>query len=289
MNLPSNEKRKEEEPGSLLGAMLNRIRVNSEFNFNLLIGIEASLAVLISVYFSLMVGIMEAGLASLALASAAIVPRVNQILRYNRERIWEKKTSPYEANRQSILSGVVLLISMVITYGIIASLTDKSILAERFTFVGVTYTDALLTPDRFSRGMEFFFHNSRVMFLFILLSFVYRSLGTSLALGWNAGVWTVTIILMVRTGMGESDNSFVYSLVAFAAIAPHLIIEGLAYITGSLAGIFVSRGLTLYEKDPLKLRRVLRASLLLVVIAFVILATAALIEHFWAPWMLQFI
>ena len=108
-----------EEPGSVLGAFVNKLKVNSDLKYNLMVGIEASLAVLISVYFSLLAGIEEAGLASLALASSAIVPRVNQILRFNRERIWIEKMSGWIANRKSIVSGGAILIAMAVTYSLV--------------------------------------------------------------------------------------------------------------------------------------------------------------------------
>jgi len=279
--------RSSEEPGSILGAILNHIPVESDWKWNSMIGIEALLAVIISIYVAMSVGIAEAGLASLALASAAIVPRVNQILRINRERIWDQGVGGWTANRKSITSGTIILLAMVLVYAVFAAITDREILSQNFSFVGVTYTEQLLTPERFEHGLTFFFTNTGILILFFFLSFIFRGLGTSLALGWNAGVWSVTIVLMARTGIASAEDPLVYSLVAFAAVAPHLVIEGLAYITGSLAGIFLSRGVTLYGLRNPRLLKVLNAVIVLFVISFGIVILGAVVEHFWAPYMLR--
>ena len=91
-----------DEPGSILGAIFNHFPADSDGKWNILIGFEAFLAVLISSIIAMSFAIPQAGLASIALACAAIVPRVNQIQRVNRDRIWELGMSGWAANRKSI-------------------------------------------------------------------------------------------------------------------------------------------------------------------------------------------
>ena len=124
MNMFANI-RSAEEPGSVIGATLDHIKVESDFRWNLLIGIEAALAVFIGVVVTtVIIPMSEAGLASLAIATAAIVPRVNQILRINRERIWDQGVGGWTANRKSIVSGTVILVSMLVVWAILASIIE---------------------------------------------------------------------------------------------------------------------------------------------------------------------
>ena len=281
--------RDSDEPGSILGALFNFFPADSDLKWNILIGLEAALAVLVSSYLAIAFGIPEAGLASIALASAAIVPRVNQIQRLNRDRIWELGYGGWTANSKSIVSGTTLFIAMVIAYTILASLTDRSVLVEHFRFIvgPEVYDNPQLSPERFSHGMTFMVTNFFVLIVFFILAFVYRGLGTSLALGWNAGVWSVSIVLMVKSGMAASESSAVLPFIAIAALSPHIILEGMAYLSGSLAAIFLSRGITLYKMSDPRLLQVVNAVSVLVFVSIGLVVLAALVEDQWAPFILR--
>ncbi len=292
MNMFANI-RSAEEPGSVIGATLDHIKVESDFRWNLLIGIEAALAVFIGVVVTtVIIPMSEAGLASLAIATAAIVPRVNQILRINRERIWDQGVGGWTANRKSIVSGTVILVSMLVVWAILASIIERDILVERFTFVGAAYPSEqfVLTGDRFAgHGWQFFFNNTAILILFFWFSFMFRSLGASLALGWNAGRWSITLVLLTKVGLESAADPTMYIIYAFLALIPHIILEGLAYIVGSLAGIFLSRGVTIYGFTNPRLYKVLNAVLVLAIIAFVIVIIGAVVENYWPAYILQFV
>ena len=152
-----------DEPGSILGAIFNHFPAASDGRWNILIGCEAFLAVLISSIIAMSFAIPQAGLASIALACAAIVPRVNQIQRINRDRIWDLGMSGWEANRKSIISVTILFVGMVAAYAVVGLVLPQATLQEQYTFImdrGTAYTSTDLSPERFAHGMTFLKINS---------------------------------------------------------------------------------------------------------------------------------
>ena len=70
---------------------------------------------------------------------------------------------------------------------------------------------------------------------------------------------------------------------------PHLIVEALGYISGALCGIFLSRGITIYDFFDPRLKRVMIAVLVLAVVAIALIIAAGLIENSYAPYILELI
>ena len=281
-----------DEPGSILGAIFNHFPADSDGKWNILNGVEAFLAVLISSIIAMSFSIPQAGLASIALACSALVPRVNQIQRINRDRIWEVGMSGWEANRKSIISVTILFIGMLLAYAVVGLVLPQATLQEQYTFIlnrGTAYTSSDLSPERFAHGMTFLRINTYVLIVFFIFAFIYRGLGTSMALGWNAGVWAITLVTAVKVNMAASASPVLLALIATVALSPHVLLEALAYLCGSLAAIFFSRGVTLYKPTDSRFFKVLNAVIVLAVIAFGMVIVAAVVEHFWAPFMLGFL
>tara|TARA_Y100001936_G_scaffold235311_1_gene263409 strand:- start:6 stop:878 length:873 start_codon:yes stop_codon:yes gene_type:complete len=287
--LPINQKT--EEAGSIFGAILNRINITNKTGWNLLICLEAIIVVIVSVFICQTLNIPETGLMSLAFVSAAVVPRVNQILQINRERIWSEPGSGWSANRESLISGVSIFVGMFVGFLLVAIITDTSELLENFKFVLGSYEGEgkiEFTPERFDKGISFVQNNFMVLCLFFLIGFFYRALGATLALGWNAGVWAVTIVLATKYGMQDSAEPLYYSLIIALALTPHIILEALSYLTASLSAIFLSRGIILYQANDIRLRRVLAAVIVLFVVAVLFVIIAAIVEGNFAPYILEF-
>lgn len=287
--LPINQKT--EEAGSIFGAILNRINITTKLGWNALICLEAIIVVIVSVFVCQALNIPETGLMALAFVSAAVVPRVNQILQINRERIWSEPGSGWSANRESLISGVSIFIGMFVGFLLIAIITDINELLENFKFVLGSYEregQIEFTPERFNKGLSFVQNNFMVLCAFFLIGFFYRALGSTLALGWNAGVWAVTIVLATKYGMQDSAEPLYYSLIIAVALTPHIILEALSYLTASLSAIFLSRGIILYQATDVRLRRVLAAVIVLFVLAVLFVIIAAIVEGNFAPYILEF-
>ena len=287
--LPINQKT--EEAGSIFGAILNRINITNKAGWNALICLEAIIVVFVSVYVSQALALPETGLVALAFVSAAVVPRINQILQINRERIWSEPGSGWSANSESLISCVSIFIGMFVGFLLVAIITDRSELVENFKFIISAYEQdgkIEFTPERFEKGLSFIQHNFMVLCAFFLIGFFYRALGSTLALGWNAGVWSVTIVLATKYGMQESGEPLYYSLIIALALTPHIILEALSYLTASLSAIFLSRGIILYQANDVRLRRVLAAVIVLFILAVLFIIIAGLVEGNFPPYILGF-
>ena len=79
------------------------------------------------------------------------------------------------------------------------------------------------------------------------------------SVGWNAGVWGVTIVLLLSGGHDTELNIVVYAVIILIAIRSHLIIEAAPHLVGVPAAIFLSRGLAVYRFHDTRLNRVLPA------------------------------
>jgi len=98
-----------------------------------------------------------------------------------------------------------------------------------------------------------------------------------MALGWNAGVWAITLVTAVKVNMAAAASPILLALIATVALSPHVLLEGLAYLCGSLAAIFFSRGVTLYKPTDSRFFKVLNA--------VVVLAVYLLVWLFWQQWL----
>ena len=280
------------DPGNMLAAILARFGRPREGPWDLLIGVEATIITVLSVYLIRGLNVREAGLFAVMLASAAMIPKFNTILAINRERIWAEQGSGRRANAKSIISGLSIFVGMFLGFLVVGILTNDTTLEEHFQFIlqeAQIDADIVLSPERFSLGPSIFVHNLMVMIAFAALAFLYRSLGTMIALGWNASVWAITLVLFVGSGSQMDVHPVTYALLVIVAIIPHLLLEAAAYITGSLSAIFLSRGVTRHKVSDPRLNRVLVAVLVLASLSVGLLAVGAVLEHYYAPAILELI
>ena len=270
------------EPGSIVAAVMDFAPSARKPLSDLRLILEAFILTMLSVYLIRLIGVPEPGLIGIVLASAAMIPRLNQILAINRSRIWSEEGNGRRVNLDSIVSGLSLFFGMFIAFIVIGIINTDAVLLKDFDFI-LTRTrvdpDSVLSPERFSQGFQIFQHNISVLITLAALSFIYRSLGAMFALGWNAGVWGLTIVLFMGGG-GESDlNRLVYGVMILIAILPHLLTEAASYLVGALAAVFLSRGISIYKIGDLRLNRVLVAVGVLTILSIVLLACGAVLEH----------
>ena len=280
------------DPGNLLATILARFGRPREGPWDLLIGVEATIITVLSVYLIRGLNVREAGLFAVMLASAAMIPKFNTILAINRERIWAEQGSGRRANAKSIISGLSIFVGMFLGFLVVGILTNDTTLEEHFQFIlqeAQIDADIVLSPERFSLGPSIFVHNLMVMIAFAALAFLYRSLGAMIALGWNASVWAITLVLFVGSGSQMDVHPVTYALLVIVAIIPHLLLEAAAYITGSLSATFLSSGVTRYKVSDPRLKRVLVAVLVLASLSVGLLAVGAVLEHYYAPAILELI
>jgi len=275
-----------EESGNIFAGVLDLISLPENVAWNLRVGVEGVLITLVSVYVVRGINIPEAGLVGMSLASAAMVPRFNTILATNRERIWAAPSTGRTANTQSAISGMSIFGGMFLGFLIMGIFADSGGFKGDFAFIlketGFKPGD-ILSPERFAMGYEVIIHNLFVLVAFAILALLYRSLGTMIALGWNASVWAITLVLFIQGGSGGDTSQFLHTVIVIVAIMPHLIMEAFGYVIGALSGVFLSRGIIKYEYSDPRLRRVLTAVLVLAGISIVLIIAGGLMEINYAP------
>jgi len=275
-----------EEPGNIFAGVLDLIPLPENVAWNLRIGIEGALITLVSVYVVRGINVPEAGLVGLSLASAAMVPRFNTILATNRERIWAAPGTGRAANTQSAISGISIFGGMFLGFLLMAIFAESGGFKADFAFIlketGFKPGD-VLSPERFALGYEVIIHNLFVLVALAILALLYRSLGTMIALGWNASVWAITLALFIQGGSGGDTSQFLHTVIVIVAVMPHLIVEALGYVIGALSGVFLSRGIMRYEYSDPRLRRVLTAVLVLAGVSVALIIVGGLMEINYAP------
>jgi hypothetical protein len=243
--------------------------------------IEALLSTVVSVYVTVTLGVEEAGLVSLFLVAAALSNRVAQLLEENRRNIWERGLGGWRTNRATAGAILALIGGVFAGYALVAYAFGEARVASLFGFAlraAALGGESLLERD-FGTFPALLAHNGGVLLVIACLAFVYRAYGTMLALAWNACIWALVITTLAVRGASSSGVSPVRAIaVATATLAPHLLLEGVAYITVSLAFLFASKGLTTYPANDARLRRVLGASAMLTLAACVALVLAAAVE-----------
>ena len=278
------------EPGSVIAAVINFVQSPNKLFGDGLLFVEALILTLISVYAVRLIGVPEPGLIGIVLASAAMTPRLNQILELNRARIWSGEGNGRRVNLASMISGLRLFSGMFVAFMAIGIASSDAVLIKDFNFIVTRIqldTNTVLSPERFSQGVSIFQHNLSVLITLALMSFVYRSLGAMFALGWNAGVWGVTIVLFMGGGRDTELNTVVYGTMILIAIIPHLIVEAASYLIGALAAIFLSRGLTIYRLNDTRLNRVMSAVGVLAILSVGLLVSGALLENYFPRLVLE--
>ena len=217
-----------DEPGSVIAAVIQFLPSQHKLFGDGLLFIEALILTLVSVYATRLIGVPEPGLIGIVLASAAMAPSLNRILALNRSRIWSEEGNGLRVNLESIISGLSLFFGMFLAFIMIGITISDSEIIEDFNFIVTRIhldPNAVLSPERFSHGYSIFQNNLSVLITLAIMSFIYRSLGAMFALGWNAGVWGVTMVLFMGTGRDTDLNAIVYAIIILVAILPHLITE----------------------------------------------------------------
>lgn len=233
---------------------------------------EASILTMISTWLPATLGFEEAGLLSLFLLTAALSDRLTLLLEENRTGIWIEGRSGWRANGRTAWGILLIFTGIFAGHVVIATTLGEARVAELFDFAlrsAALGADTLERRD-FGTVPELVAHNLRVLVVVGLLSFVYRAYGAMLAIAWNASVWAIALtVLWLRAPEGGT---------AVLAVVPHVLLEGLAYVTTALAFLFASKGLATHPVGDPALGRVLRACLVLLAGAGLALLLAAATE-----------
>ncbi|MBI2565773.1 MAG: stage II sporulation protein M [Candidatus Schekmanbacteria bacterium] len=255
----------------------------------LLLTAEAGLCAAASALIARQLGLGLGGVGSVLLSSAALQSRLYQLLRENRENVFDHKLGSLRSNVRTAASMCALFFGVLSAYVMTALYLDDSELERGFDFVlrAADLGTDNLRERTFAGAWAAYRHNFAILAAFVMLGFVYRSYGVLFALCWNGCVWGVALTVMVRRLLLTTECSVTRVLTgSLAAVVPHVVLEATAYVLASMAAIFLSKGVFLYSSAHPRLRKVGAAVLRILALAVLVLFLAALTESYWAPFML---
>ena len=280
-----------EEYQPILSAFFNAPLSKNLLRRGALLFAEGLCAGLLGLYVMHALGIPESGSISIFLVAAVLVPRFNKLLEENKELIWQSKSLPRRANRLTAYSILALFLGITSAYALAAIVLGEEALSSGFAFALESAhigQDTILTRS-FGSLPALLSFNTLVWLAIMVMSFLYRTYGALLALTWNACVWGLIITFLILRELESANvtHFLLFSASTTLALLPHMAMEAGAYIVAALAAIFFSKGIMKYATGADEGKQVFAAVFKLVLISWLLLLAAALLESHWAPWILE--
>ncbi len=222
----------------------------------------------------------HSGVLGVVCAAVALAHRFNDLLAENSHDIYVAKKTSFESNWRTATRVLALFLGLFAAYVVTAVWLGENETVATFDFLIRTagLRDDTILDRRFGEFLPLVEHNVIVLVSFFALSIVYWGYGAVLALAWNASVWGAVLTILVGRALGDSASPMLLSLTAAAAVMPHLLLEAVAYVLASLAGIFLSKGLSRYNLRDERIPSIARAVAVLLVGAFAAVVGAAALE-----------
>ena len=146
--------------------------------------------------------------------------------------------------------------------------------------------ESTLSSRSFSNAGGVFVHNLKVLFTTCVLTFVYRGYAAVLILAWNGCIWGVTLTFLIKQSVAiDGLSPLGFTAQAMVALTPHLALETVAYIVGSIAAIGLSRHFIWHDVDTKRFWTESRRFVLMGM-ALVVLGLGALVEAYWVHYIL---
>ncbi len=227
-------------------------------------------------------------LVSIALSAIVCVPIIYGVI-----KLEEKKS--LEIKKEYILlkeHSRALMFFMFLFLGFVASFTlwylflPQAYVDELFTVQTETITGAQdnitgAATNPLKNMAELISHNTKVMLFCLFFAFFY-GFGAIFILTWNASVIGAAIGNTIRSTISEGFISSIST--SILRYMTHGIPEIAAYFTAGLAGGIISIAVIKHDWRSPDFRNVIKDSVDLIVLSFVILVVAAGLEVFVSPW-----
>jgi len=127
---------------------------------------------------------------------------------------------------------------------------------------------------------KIFFNNLSVLILCLITAFLFGD-GAFFLITWNASVWGIIFGHLAKTAaFAMGKDPFIYFLLIFASVFPHMMLEALSYFSSAAAGGILSGGFTREKFMSEKFVHVLRDFILLMVLSIFIVFIAAYVETY---------
>lgn len=223
----------------------------------------------------------EATVVAVFIATLASMGSVERILNENARRIFDVEEAPWRANlRTAGQIGLIFLGCVAASIAIAMALPlETTEVLFRAQLVDLGVPDEPFPELHFGSVLTLMRHNLGVGLFFVLVSLSFRHGGAMLAMAWNATVWggAVGVLAHRWSEAGGPDLPEAATRVLFA-IAPHLLLEGVAYVLIAVAAVFASRGFAKHSLDSPIMNSLLRSVMQMLALGLGLLALGALWE-----------
>ena len=234
-------------------------------------------------------GVPELAVFSVLAITLVLTGRMGQVLAANRSAIWGDRERPRAANGRTALSILAIFVGVGLAFGGVAWWTAPADVGVVF---GELLADAVAgdaVDRRFDAGMgDLLARNFATLGVLWLVGFFVGPPGVLLAIGWNAAIWTASIAGLAADASPAGAAPSVGAIVGTtAALAPHLLLELVAYVLAAMSAIFDSRALSRYHSGDARRWQVFRSVVRLLGVAAALVVAAAVLEDSVAPLLLD--
>lgn len=254
-----------------------------------LLGLESFVLMGFAIALVVLLKFPDGGTLALFFCSASLLERHHEILNENRRMIWSEGTSPWRANSNTAISLFAIFCGIVTAHLVCSGYflwTGQTATYESFYALMLRHFIAYHHLS-YLKGVTTILYmvlagNFLLIGVLFFMGFLFRVYGVILALGWGAYAWAIEWVrifqsLNLSIGMMEEANRAVL-LRAGVVTGPYLTFEVFAFVLSALAGVFLSRAVTLYSPGSAQFRRVFRACIVLLLAASGLALLACSIE-----------
>ncbi len=183
----------------------------------------------------------------------------------------------------------IFLVYLFLFLGILAVFSFFSLmLPEKFIQYAYKYQIGVyygITGNAANAGFGFspiFFHNLKIVIVCIILSLLYGA-GSVFLITWNASAWGVIFATIARDSVGQ-ESPIIFFLLLMISVAPHMILEALAYFAAVISGGVISKATVREQFGTFRFKELMLDGFYVFLIALVILFLAAFVEVYVFPY-----
>jgi len=219
------------------------------------------------------------GLMAVAFTSILLIPSINALLKLEENvEIREKKLSIrllLRDHKDIFKVYLFMFMGIFVAFLIIGLMTPYSsiwrLYGSQLSSAGMV-GNALWVQSFF----RLLLNNLLVFAVCFLLSLVYGA-GSIIFLTWNASVWSVVIAYFIKLHYLDAQT---LGLVSIVAILPHLITEGIAYISAAIAGGVVSKAALREKLFSKNFNHIMSDSVIILAAGFVLVIISCFVESY---------
>ena len=253
-----------------------------------LLGVAYSI---IGIAFALFIFPEDPGLAAVALTTIILIPSMVKLLSIEEEEAALRDKFSfrylYADHRDIFKVYFFLFLGIFLSFAFFSialpSIATSHLFEKQINMLGLASGGATTEAAGEVSGYSFSFfsiftNNLKVLIFCLLFSFVYGA-GAIFLITWNASVWGVIFgVIAKNSAMVTGENAFLFFILTFIAVFPHMFAEASAYFIGALSGGIISEAALRERVFSPGFTQVVKDGLIVFLIAVIILIIAAYVE-----------